>query len=147
MAKIIFWCQIFWLSKMTPTKSHGGVTLDLKNMPYTFKYKLFMLLPIDSQEKPGQVINLSCLKKDRKKWDHFRSEIWSFLLSHRISNLRLKILSLGNIATLVITVAFLSPVINNLERKYLTAYKMTPPCPKWPQSKVTPPYPTFNLTK
>ena len=68
---------------MTPPKSDGGVTLDLKNKPYSFKNKLIMILPIVSKKQLGQIMNPSCWKNDlQNKWGHFRFEIWAFLLSH-----------------------------------------------------------------
>ena len=83
MAKIIFQCQFYWLSKVTPPKSDGGVTLGLKIKPYSFDYKLIMFLPIVSKNQLGQIMNPSCWQKDlQNKWGHFRFEFWAVLLSH-----------------------------------------------------------------
>ena len=60
MAKIIFQCQFYWLSKVTPPKSDRGV----KNKPYSFEYiKLIMFLPIVSKKQLSQIMNPSCWKK------------------------------------------------------------------------------------
>ena len=87
MAKIIFECQFYWLSKVVPPKSDGGV-----------EYMLIMFLPFVSKKQLGQIMNPSCWKKDlENKRGRFRFEFWAFLLSHLISNLRHKNWSLGRV--------------------------------------------------
>ena len=62
--------ELIYCVQGDPPKSHGAPWGHLRPQEQTIHalaYKLFILLLIDSQEKLGQIINLSYLEKGPKK--------------------------------------------------------------------------------